>query len=110
MISREQKLSAAEVRRVFASSSTSFSTPLFTCITLSSQEESKPRFAVVVPRSVTKSAVERNTIRRKVFSALREYLDISPGLYVIVVKKDIINASLPALNSLLKKLYSVKKQ
>lgn len=46
-----------------------------------------PRIAVSVGKKVSKSAVVRNTVRRRVYSSLRTLLPtLSPGLYLFVAK------------------------
>lgn len=90
MVPRKNKLFASEVRRVFNSPDKILNSGLFKVLIVFNSD--KPKFAVVVPRSVTKKAVERNKIRRKIYTFLSEvYKKQKPNLYVIVVNKKIIN-------------------
>ncbi|MFH1472852.1 MAG: ribonuclease P protein component [bacterium] len=48
---------------------------------------STARFGVSVAKKVSKKAVTRNKIRRRVYSAIRNFItEIKPGLYLVVVK------------------------
>ena len=46
-----------------------------------------PRFAVAVSKKVSKSAVVRNRIRRRVYNVISSSIDLfSPGLYLFIAK------------------------
>ena len=48
---------------------------------------SSPRFGVSVSKKISKSAVVRNSVRRRVYASLREEVPhITPGLYLFVAK------------------------
>jgi len=55
---------------------------------LSTQAEGgEARFAVSVAKKISKKAVIRNRTRRRVYSAIRNFISIiKPGLYLIVAK------------------------
>lgn len=48
--------------------------------------ESQARFAVSVSKKVSKSAVVRNRVRRRVYAALEDFASITPGLYLFSAK------------------------
>lgn len=51
-------------------------------------EEKTAKVAVTTSKKVSKSAVTRNTVRRRVYSALRPIVSrIKPGLYLFITKK-----------------------
>ena len=46
-----------------------------------------PRFGVSVSKKVSKKAVVRNRIRKRTYSALKDLIvNVSPGLYLFIVK------------------------
>jgi ribonuclease P protein component len=49
--------------------------------------ESMPRVGASVSKKVSKSAVKRNTVRRRVYASIRPYLKVMPkGLFLFVAK------------------------
>ncbi|MGM0629146.1 MAG: ribonuclease P protein component [Patescibacteria group bacterium] len=91
MLSKKKKLSSSEVRRVFNSSKKKyFRTSFFKAVFI--KESDSPLFAVSVPRKIARRAVDRNRIRRRVFSLLENYYkEIKPGMYIIVMASNIVN-------------------
>jgi len=56
----------------FTTKGRSFSTPLFSCKIVSGKDAGATnRYAVVVSKKVAKSAVVRNTLKRRFFNAIR---------------------------------------
>lgn len=64
------------------------------------RKEKSPRISFIVPKSVSKSAVERNSLRRKGYIAVKEYINKLPagfkGAFVfkkksLDIKKEIEN-------------------
>lgn len=52
------------------------------------KNKDKNQFAVVIPRKNTKTAVERNSIKRKVFGLVEEHINQPPfSTYIIYPKK-----------------------
>lgn len=52
-----------------------------------------PIFAVVVSKKIARSAVKRNTLRRKVYTALLPHiLELKPGAYVLFPDKALVDA------------------
>ncbi|MEK7194073.1 MAG: ribonuclease P protein component [Patescibacteria group bacterium] len=46
-----------------------------------------PKFAVTVSKKVSKSAVVRNTLRRRTYSVINDFLpSLFPGLYLFIAK------------------------
>lgn len=57
----------------FTAKGRSFSTPLFSCkIVLGKDSGAVNRYAVVVSKKAAKSAVVRNTLKRRFFNAIRD--------------------------------------
>jgi len=56
--------------------------------------------SVVVSKKVSKQAVTRNTIRRRIYSELRTLRTVRVGVYIVMVK--------PSLNTLTKKEMQVE--
>ncbi len=87
MLPKKNRLSAGEVREVFAFNEKSSSSTFFKI--LKKLKVNSLKFAVIVPGSVSKSAVKRNYLRRKFFSALKDiYKDPEKGWYVIILRKE----------------------
>lgn len=49
------------------------------------KKEGKTRFSVAVSKKVAKNAVDRNKIRRRVYSLLRKFVDTTKSDYKIVI-------------------------
>lgn len=65
----------------------SVSTPTLSVKVYKSEKDKK--FAVIVSKKVAKNAVERNSIRRKVFVCIQERIEEIPnGIYLIYPQKD----------------------
>ncbi len=81
---------------------------LQTCITpyfdvkLSKQDGFK--VACIVIKKRFKKAVERNRVKRKVYSAIREGLINKKGYFIFYPKKEIINASYQDILNQIKKI------
>lgn len=61
--------------------------PHFTLLSAPS-EDNRVHIGVSVSKKVSKKAVERNTVRRRVYSALKDHTkSIEPSLYLFVAKK-----------------------
>lgn len=75
---------------------------LFTLI-----HDKTPQFhgAVVVPKKILKSAVERNKLRRRIYDVLqRTVAGAQGGVYIIIAKQQAVNASYQTLKEELTKL------
>ena len=106
MIPKKNKLFVSEVRRVFSSPDKVTFSNLFK--TQAVFDSDKPKFAVVIPRSVTKKSVERNRLRRQVYSLLSKvYKKQKPGLYVVVVNKKILTSSVDEIKKDLEKIFKL---
>ncbi len=104
MIPVKNKLRTPEVKKVFVSPTKVFSSDIFKILAiLNGFEHSK--FAVVVPKTVTKKVIERNSLKRRVFSALSSvYKDIKPGMYVIIVNNKTADTDISDVESEFKRL------
>lgn len=55
---------------------------------MAQDNHSLARVAVTVSKKVSKSAVRRNKVRRRTYSAIRDHLDaLDKGLYLFIAKK-----------------------
>lgn len=78
MFSRENRLSRSrDIQRVMRRG-VSFSTPLFLIRYARSREE-KPRFSFIVSNKISKKAVIRNTIKRRLREVVRKKKDLFPA-------------------------------
>ena len=75
MLSKKQRLSRKEFSLIYKNGKR-VSTPLFYFIYKKAQERS--RYSVVVSKKVSKSAVGRHKIKRRVYSILSEYIKQHP--------------------------------
>lgn len=84
MFKRSERLTTTEFSEYF-SSGKRLHTKYFTFIT---KPLDRRKVAVVVGKKVAKSAVVRNTLRRRVYAILREELDVRAyqGVCIVVVK------------------------
>jgi len=72
----------------------------FNAIFFDSNQAGKPKFSVVVPKKVEKSAVRRNYMKRAVYSSVRGLLKgVRPGVACIIfMKKKVERADFKGLN------------
>lgn len=86
MLRQSYRLTGDQVRKVILGSSRVFHTAFFT-IKLQEQENlEKSRFSVVIAKKQVKLAVDRNHIRRQIYSLIRTY-KTRPGNYILFLKK-----------------------
>lgn len=88
MLAKRERLTKSDFDRFFASGRRSHDS-LFTLIYSPS-----PTFhgAVVAPKKILKSAVGRNTLRRRVYDVLRRTARGGGGVYIILLKKEAVSA------------------
>lgn len=95
MLPLEHRLPLRTSRRDLESHAQTFHSPLFT-ILLASQPNpaSLSRFAVIVSKKISKSAVVRNKLKRQVLASVHELLPtINPGFdCLILTKKSLLEA------------------
>ena len=73
----------------------------FSIKSLTKTRQQTPRFAVVVSKKVSKKAVIRNKIRRKIYEIIRTNLNIikeNQNLIITVFKEDVLNIEHKKLN------------
>ena len=88
MISKNQRLG----RKLFAGvwkGGRRITSPLFSVVFVQNIDFTSNRFAVVVPKKVVSSAVNRNKIRRRVYGGLRKYISLlnSTSFSIILIAK-----------------------
>lgn len=76
----------------------SLSGPLFSLKILKNQDKSK--FSVVVSKKISKSAVGRNTIKRRFFNAIKENMSLfdTQNTYTFFIKKEAENTKNPYIS------------
>lgn len=72
MLSRSQRLSGDQVAAILTAKTVVFHTPLITIRSFSRGDQNPARFAVIVSKKVSKSAVARNRLRRRTYSAIKD--------------------------------------
>ncbi len=108
MLKKKHRLAkTTDVKRTFERGR-SFLNPLFSIRFLAGNEAK--RFTVVVSSKVSKKAVVRNRLRRKVREFVRTRLvNFLPGDYVIGIKPKVLSVTEGALINQLKDFLSAKK-
>lgn len=93
MLPKKQKVDKKLFDEVFKNGRNYHSDFLFLKMSALEKQSDKSRFAVVIPKKISKKATERNLIKRKIFASLRENKGkIKTGFAVIIfVKKGIEN-------------------
>ncbi len=89
MLSKQKRLSGADITQLWKGGKPT-GTPFFVVRHIKTDETSS-RFAVIAPKTIAKSAVLRNSIRRKWYASLRQALKnkaLMPGIYAFVIKKE----------------------
>ncbi len=61
------------------------------------------RFSVIVSKKVQKSAVKRNRIKRVLFETISRLQDVSPGVYFVYPKKEVLTTTPKNLHEYIKK-------
>lgn len=109
MLPKTERLNRTQVEAVLASGvGKKFSSRYFFIVVLSAPS---PRFAVVVSKKVAVTAVERNTLRRRAYTALGEIIKqtktAAPFHMVFIAKKEAKNIEFAELKEDLSKLLKV---
>lgn len=90
MLPRSQRLSGDQVRSLMAGKSAVLHTPLFMVRHVATTPGTTSRFSVVVSKKVAKSAVLRNLLRRRLYSAIKKAGFPVGKDYVVSVKNKAI--------------------
>ncbi len=99
MLPKDQRIDTKRFNEVIASGK-NISAGAFYFKTLNND---KSRFAVVVSKKVTKSAIRRHLIKRRVFHAIKENKDLFPVAdYIVFATKDILEMDYKQITSLLR--------
>lgn len=94
MLSKKERLTRQDFSRFF-SSGRRYHSPFFTLVYTPSPTL---HASIVVPKKVAPKAVDRNTIRRRLYSALRA----ETGVFIVLLKKPGVLASPAALTESLR--------
>ncbi len=101
MFSKEKRVSRSLFTKV-SSKGSSVSTPLFS-VRISPATDN--RYSVVVSKAVGKSAVVRNTVRRRVYAALRAAPVPKGRICIVYTKKPIASASYRDIADAIQKVF-----
>ena len=103
MLPKRSRLTARELRALPRKGVIHISSPYFSARVVPTPG-SGGKFAVVVSKKVARSAVARNTLRRRLYAALREVGMVSfPVRGVIYMKKEAVKAPFSVLREALEK-------
>jgi ribonuclease P protein component len=104
MLPRRRKVSRKLFSTIIGRGKSLHSSHLSLKITSASDEESK--LSVTIPKKIEKSAVKRNTLKRKVYRVLQEYIDLIPphNAGVFFAKPGIHQDSVEAIRTQVKEL------
>lgn len=91
MLRRSQRLrGGADIQQVFRRGRRARSDVLTVLALLDDRPE--PQCAIAVSKKVSKKAIRRNRMRRKIFSILKQhYACLHSGAYVVVVSRDVVD-------------------
>jgi RNase P protein component len=106
MLPKQKRLSGRDITKLFEGGKTT-GTPFFVAKYLPA--DSGVRFSVITPKTVAKSAVLRNSTRRKWYSSIAVALKTAtprPGTYAFVLKKEAIIASPVERGAAIKRFFS----
>jgi len=88
MFPKQHRLSSTEFTTLF-NTGKKIHTDTFFIVKDGNSQETK--FAVVVPKKISKLAVGRNRIRRQVYAYIKNNVTYSPGRYIVIIKKIPVN-------------------
>jgi len=87
MISKQQRLGKKEFNNVFKEGTSFHSDFLFVKI-LKTENSNQSKFSVSIPIKIVKKAVERNLLRRRLYSIINKNLDkTKEGFNVVIILK-----------------------
>lgn len=87
MLPRSRRLTGDQVQQLLSQKAFVFHTPLFSLRSIINKNTEKSLFSVVIAKKVVKKAVDRNHIRRQLYTIIGSISPIEPGMYIITVKK-----------------------
>ncbi len=93
MLPKQKRLSGRDITQLFKGGKTT-GMPFFVA-RYTKEGETGIRCAVIAPKTIAKTAVLRNSLRRKWYASLRQALasvSPKPGMYAFVLKKEAISA------------------
>ena len=90
MLKRENRLRGRKNLALMRKEGELFQNPLFGVVILEGKEEN--RFGIVISKKISKLAVERNKIRRRIYEAVaKELKEMRKGIWVLfLVKREIM--------------------
>ena len=106
MLPKQHRLNRAQFGEVFSIGSSLFGGH-FSVKWINSREITKPQFAVVVSKKVSKSSVRRHRVRRRCYEVVRELLPHVKGSArsIIFARSGVTSLSFYALREELRKLF-----
>src|SRR5687767_3278827 len=104
MLPKGNRLPLRFTRSTHEAQAKTIHSPLFTISYSRSSENQPTRFAFIISKKISKSAVERNTLKRKLAASIYSLLPtISPGFDVIIyIKKTLLEKNSEAIKEQLK--------
>jgi ribonuclease P protein component len=85
MFSRKNRITAQEVQKMFSSDAKTAHSEFF-LLKKKANNLGVPRFAIIVPKKIAKTAVSRHKNKRKVISVIEKISPIKISDYVITLK------------------------
>ena len=81
----------------------------FFTLRFSQNQNKEPKFAFVISKKIDKKAVARNKIKRYLSGSIASIIDkISPGDYILIAKKEIVNKNQEEVKSEVEKIFKEK--
>jgi len=82
------------------------SSDLFLIRYLSQKEDEHPHFSVITSLKLSKSAIKRNRIRRKIYEAVRLNMPENLPLYIVIIpKKNILEVEYDSIEKDISKIF-----
>lgn len=105
MLKKEERISSKKEFAEVKEKGRLVATPLFSIIFI--KKEAERKFAAIVSKRISKKAVERNQIRRRLMEAVRLNKEIFPEGFrgIFLVKKNILDKKEMEIAECLKKLF-----
>ena len=107
MLKKDERISKRKELEEIKAAGEMISTPLFGLVWKKGKESKMKKFVAIVSKRISKKAVERNQIRRRLMEAVRKNKGIFPEGFrgIFLVKKNILGKKSGEIEECLKKLF-----
>lgn len=107
MLKKEERISKRKEFEEVKTTGEMKASPLFGLVWKKEKELKTKKFAAIISRRISKKAVERNQIRRRLMEAVRKNKGIFPEGFegIFLVKKNILGKKSGEIEECLKKLF-----